>query len=59
MLLETSCREDSEVIVHSDDAFAPVAYLKMTKLALQDKVSHVYPSKRITVVPCLSNLTGS
>ncbi|XP_003389495.1 PREDICTED: diphthine--ammonia ligase-like [Amphimedon queenslandica] len=30
---------DSKVILHSDDAFAPVAYLKLTQLSLQDKNS--------------------
>ena len=31
------CSEESEVVVHSDDAFAPVAYLKLNKLVLQEK----------------------
>ena len=30
-------RQNSEIVMHSADAFAPVAFLKMTKLELQDK----------------------
>nr|XP_020645057.1 diphthine--ammonia ligase [Pogona vitticeps] len=30
--------DSSEVIVHSSDAFAPVSYLRLTKLHLEDKV---------------------
>ena len=29
--------EESEVITHSDDAFAPVVYLKLKKLSLLEK----------------------
>jgi diphthine-ammonia ligase len=29
--------DQSEVVMHSDDAFAPVAYLKITKVHLEDK----------------------
>ena len=45
-----SCREASEVVVHSEDSFAPVAYLKMTKLTLQDKVSDARVSMQCTRV---------
>lgn len=31
------CSEESKVITHSDDAFAPVAYLKLNKLSLHEK----------------------
>ena len=31
--------QESEVIMHSNDAFAPVAYLQLKKLNLVDKVS--------------------
>ena len=31
------CSEESSVIIHSDDAYAPVAYLKLNKLVLRDK----------------------
>ena len=30
-------RDSSEIVVHSDDAFAPVAYLKITALHLGEK----------------------
>ena len=36
-LVFVSIREKSEVVMHSDDAFAPVAYLRLTELRLQDK----------------------
>jgi len=30
-------RDDSEIIVHSDDCFAPVVYLKLKSFHLEDK----------------------
>ncbi|EEC20534.1 ATP-binding domain-containing protein, putative [Ixodes scapularis] len=30
--------DKSETVIHSDDAFAPVGYLKLTKIHLEDKV---------------------
>ena len=34
-------REHGEVVVHSDDLFAPVCYLKLHKLSLKDKTPTV------------------
>lgn len=42
------CSDSTEVMMHSNDAFAPVAYLRMLKLHLKDKVSNV----------CFVNLKG-
>jgi len=30
-----ACSDASEIVVHSADAFAPVAYLRLTKLQLE------------------------
>lgn len=30
-------RDESEVVIHSDDAFAPVGFLRFKKMHLQDK----------------------
>ncbi|EDQ92265.1 uncharacterized protein MONBRDRAFT_14389, partial [Monosiga brevicollis MX1] len=35
--------EESTTIIHSDDAFAPVGYLQLQRLALVDKPGHVVP----------------
>lgn len=32
-------RDSSEVVIHSADAFAPVAYLRFLELHLEDKAS--------------------
>ncbi|KAJ6667368.1 hypothetical protein lerEdw1_017346, partial [Lerista edwardsae] len=34
--------DSSEVVVHSADAFAPVAYLRLLKLHLEDKASTTF-----------------
>lgn len=34
-----SSSDDEEIVIHSDDAFAPVGYLNFKKLSLYDKVS--------------------
>ena len=31
------CSDESEVVIHSDDAFAPVGFLHFKKMHLQDK----------------------
>ena len=31
------CRDESEVVIHSDDAFAPVGFLQFKKMHLEDK----------------------
>ena len=35
-------RQDYEVVVHSHDAFAPVAFLKMKEFKLEEKVGYQY-----------------
>ncbi|XP_075700979.1 diphthine--ammonia ligase [Rhinoderma darwinii] len=42
--------DSSEVVMHSKDAFAPVAYLRVSKLHLEDKVGSQVP---VSVEPCL------
>ncbi|XP_066464685.1 diphthine--ammonia ligase isoform X2 [Eleutherodactylus coqui] len=43
--------DSSEVVMHSDDAFAPVAYMRVSKLHLEDKVgSSALPS--VESCPC-------
>jgi hypothetical protein len=34
-------RDSQEVVIHSDDAFAPVGYLKFKQMHLEDKTSQV------------------
>ncbi|XP_056401159.1 uncharacterized protein LOC130295009 isoform X2 [Hyla sarda] len=41
--------DSSEVVMHSNDAFAPVAYLRVSKLHLEDKVG---PPALISGEPC-------
>lgn len=41
--------DSSEVVMHSDDAFAPVAYLRVSKLHLEDKAGS---SALVPVKPC-------
>ena len=38
------CRDESKVVIHSDDAFAPVGFLQFKKMHLEDKeqVSNTY-----------------
>ncbi|XP_043929924.1 diphthine--ammonia ligase [Protopterus annectens] len=49
--------DESEVVIHSADAFAPVGYLNLSRLHLEDKVtdniSFLVPS---SICPCLSSL---
>ena len=39
VVINILCSEESEVITHSDDAFAPVVYLKLKKLFLHEKTA--------------------
>ena len=32
-----TCRDESEVVIHSDDAFAPVGYLNFKSMHLEEK----------------------
>ena len=33
------CRDEKKNVIHSDDAFAPVGYIRFKKLHLEDKVN--------------------
>ncbi|XP_038641895.1 diphthine--ammonia ligase isoform X2 [Scyliorhinus canicula] len=47
--------DSSEVVVHSADAFAPVGYLKLLNLHLEDKPNPLSSSMALTEIkPCLS-----
>ena len=42
-----SFSDTSEVVIHSDDAFAPVGYLKLKEMHLQDKVRTIWTNELI------------
>ncbi|KAF5286755.1 hypothetical protein FQA39_LY04178 [Lamprigera yunnana] len=43
--------EESEVVIHSNDAIAPVGYLKLNKLKLETKLPHLNLDDRLSNVP--------
>lgn len=56
------CRDSSEVVIHSADAFAPVAYLRLSELHLEEKVSNcpmavIQTSDRYRLVLLCDSLT--
>lgn len=44
-------RDESEVVVHSNDAIAPVGYLKLNKLHLETKLPQLDLSSRMANLP--------
>jgi hypothetical protein len=44
-------REEVETIVHSDDAFAVVAYLRLKRLIVKEKQANEITLNPITVIP--------
>lgn len=47
--------DSSDVVIHSADAFAPVGYLRLLKLHLEDKAHHLPSSRALGVLqPCSS-----
>lgn len=49
-------RDSAKVVVHSADAFAPVAYLRFLKLHLENKASRLQMSSSFKTVCMLSIL---
>lgn len=44
-------REETETIVHSDDAFAAVAYLRLKRLIVKEKQANEITSNPIIMIP--------
>lgn len=49
------CRDKSEIILHSDDPIAPVGYLKLKKLSLENKLPALDLSGRLNGLPLKDN----
>jgi len=43
--------EEAETVVHSDDAFAAVAYLRLKRLSVKEKQANEIISNPIIVIP--------
>lgn len=54
MLIILYFRDSAKVVVHSADAFAPVAYLRFLKLHLENKASRLQMSSSFKAICMLS-----